>query len=178
MPTRKIGSDARGKVVRVDDYLITKRGRTYTACWTEKPLIKRRTIRVLSATEETYSLARLDRVFRVGKISTRPWRNKARWARMYEKYVKPIKRKAARRRRRAASAKMRWCPVCINGHQPTRFKIGVPVWKGKKLRVCSTGCKRRVRKQVRILREKHPQLEPELVRRQLAYQYMRAGGQL
>jgi len=177
MPTRRIGTDARGKTVAVDDCLIDKRGRVYIVCWTERALRRQKTARVLR--KESYTYVRLTHVFRVRRASAKPSRNRARWARLYENYVKPMRRKEVHRLRRVAATSKMWrCPVCINGRQPTRFKIGVQVWKGKRLRVCSTPCRRRVLKGVRHLQEKYPEADAEFVRRQVAYQYMKAGGQL
>lgn len=178
MPKRqKVGVDARNRTVRVEDTVIDKRGRVYTILWTEKALRKQRTVCAQTTLSKSgsYTFIKLQRVFRVGNPSTWPTRNKMRWGRLYDKYVRPIKKQEARKRRRAEESTKMWpCPVCKNGKQPTRFKIGIAVWRGKRLRVCSTPCKRKVLKEVRVLAEGY---DHEETRRFVAWRYMKAGGQ-
>ena len=71
---------------------------------------------------------------------------------------------------------LRKCPVCMDGSEPVRFKIGIPVWKGKKLRVCSSRCRRHVRKEVKIAIEYG--VDKNTARRKAAYKYMKRGGQI
>jgi hypothetical protein len=177
MPIRKVGKDARGRTVSVADCVITKRGQALVIAPTEKALRKRQTARVVTAETEEFTYIRLNRVFRVRHAGSQA-KNKSRWRHLHEKYVKPLRKKEARRRRRVAATTKMWpCPVCMNGKQPTRFKIGIQVWSGRRLRVCSTPCKRRVLRGVKELQQAHSDLDPEHVRRQIAYQYMKAGGQ-
>lgn len=60
------------------------------------------------------------------------------------------------------------CPVCRDGPAPCYFRIGLSVWPGKKLRVCSTRCKRVVKAEVRRSREAQPTADKELLRRKVA----------
>lgn len=187
MPTQEVGKDARGRTASVDDYVIDKKGQAAVVAWTEKALRKREIARATPVMIQNESSAapalpdiafvRLGKVFRVRQPRSQR-ANKARWRRLYDKYVRPIKREATRKRRKAEATTTMWhCPVCANGRQPTRFKIGVQVWKGRRLRVCSTPCKRRVLRGVKQLQQAHSDLDPEYVRRQIAYQYMKAGRQ-
>lgn len=171
---QKVGVDARGRTVRIEDTIIDKRGRVYTIFWTEKALRKRGSVRAQPLQSDTgYVFVSLPRVFRVKRASSTALRNRMRWRRFYDKYVRPARRAAARKRRKVeASTKMWPCPVCKNGGQPTRFKIGIRVWDGKRLRVCSAVCKRRVLKEVKKLRD------GERVRRRVAWKYMKIGGQV
>lgn len=175
MPSMTQGKDARGRLVLVDDTVIDKGGEAYIVCWTEKGLRKQRSARAEVKGVGSHTRVDLTRVFRVKKASATERQNKARWKRMWDKYVRPERRRVARRRRKAEASHHMWkCPVCIkgydNGSGVVRFKIGIPVWRGKKLRVCSIRCKRKVQRRVKA--GEHGD------RRKVAYNYMKKGGQL
>lgn len=178
---QKLGVDARNRPVRVEDIVIDKRGRVYTILWTERALRKRKTVRAQTALDKdggSYTFIRLQRVFRWKRPSTWASRNKMRWRRLYDNYVRPARRAAARKRHKVEASRKMWpCPVCKNGKQPTRFKIGIPVWRGKRLRVCSAPCKRKVLRQVKLLEQEEVGLDHEEARRRVAWRYMRIGGQ-
>lgn len=160
-----IGKDARGWKVAVGDHVIDKRGPVLVIVRTEKSfrILKMARAKPLHTDRLTY--VKLWRVFRVKRTTT--WRY-ATWRKLYDKYIKPAKRKARRERRRVEASTTMWpCPVCLNGKAPIRFKIGIQVWEGKRLRVCSTPCKRKVLREAR-----------ETDRRKVAYKYMKRGAQI
>jgi hypothetical protein len=65
------------------------------------------------------------------------------------------------------------CPVC----REVYFRIGVRVWRGKRLKVCVRKCARKVRAEVRAAVRKSPDDDQELVRRRIAWHYIREGRQ-
>ncbi len=163
-----VGKDARGRKVSIGDHVITKKGDVYRIIQTEGSYRSHGIIRGIEINGEGGAkYLKTDRIFRVRRSSMTSTR--ARWRKLYDKYAKPAKRKAARTRRKVMASTTMWqCPVCINGKAPVRFKIGVQVWKGKRLRVCSSPCRRRVLREVRETDS----------RARVAYKYMKRGGQM
>ena len=164
----KVGKDARGRKVSIDDHVITKKGDVYRIIQTEGSHRSQRILRGIKiggTGGATY--LKTDNIFRIKHSSvTRP---RALWRKLYDKYIKPVKRKAERTRRKVMASKTMWpCPVCMNGKEPIRFKIGIQVWDGKRLRVCATRCKRRVLKEVKERGN----------RTRVAQKYMKRGGQV
>ena len=153
-----------------------KKGVVYdVAAWTDKGLRKGGIIRASPLNQiPPFVLLKLSGVFKIrltAKIgSTRRWKNSL------DKYSNPAKRKARARRRRVEAMSMRTCPVCINDPQVVHFKLGTPVWKGKKLRVCTKRCARKVRAEVRIAVEYG--VSKKDAQRRATYKYMKIGGQL
>jgi len=176
------GRDARGRKVRRDDMLIDDRGRAWRVQATELPLRKRGLARVQSvrsapAPGQDFSVVRLYLTLRVPAPSQTAAANARRWHRLWAKYVVPAQQRAERQRRRVAVMALRPCPVCRGGWQPCKFKLGLPVWKRKKLRVCSRQCAVQVRKEVRLLQKKQSERDPERVRRSVAWKYLRRESQ-
>ena len=164
-----VGEDARGRKVKVGTTVLDKRGRIFSILETEKKYRRQDMARALGP--EGRCFITLSRVFRIEPSIAFDKTSKDWWQR-YNKFVKPLRKKARARRRRAEASHKFWpCPVCISGSQPIRFKIGVRVWDGKRLRVCATPCKRRVLREVR--HSAHAD-----ARRRVAWKYMRRGGQL
>jgi len=146
MPT--VGKDARGRKVAVGDHVINKKGQVLEIARTEKSfrILKMARAQVLHNPRLAY--VKLGLIFRVQRTVEKSTRT--RWRKLYDKYAKPAKRKASRAKRKAEASTTMWpCPICMNGKEPVRFKIGIQVWDGKRLRVCSTPCKRRVLKEAK-----------------------------
>ena len=173
MPTRKVGTDARGRRVSVGDRVINKKGQVLEITQTEKSFRSKGIVRARPLKNGGSIYVELRRIFRVRHSSTTSTRR--RWRKLYDTYVRPARRRAIHQRHKVEAQTYKWpCPVCKNGKQPTRFKIGILVWSGKQLRVCSTPCKRKVLREVR----KHEGKDRELIRRRVAWQYMKMGGQV
>lgn len=176
MPRKKlIGQDARGKKVRLRDRVIDKKGNIYEVTWTSKGLSKAGLIRAkLLDIIPDYVLLKSGRVFRVS-ITTKKG-SRRRWTRLYDKYIKPAKRKARRLRKKVEAMPLRPCPVCIKDSEHINFKLGTSVWKGKKLRVCTKRCARIIRREVKIVVQYG--VDRDVARRKAAYKYMKIGGQI
>jgi len=185
-----LGLDARGKKVHVGHSLIDDQGRAWQVIPTERTLRKQKMARVQEISVErarrsvpqrrapgSFTIITLYRTFRVPQASQTEQANKRRWHSLYKKYVRPIQKLAARRRRAVARMPFTKCPVCWGGFQPCRFKLGIPVWKSKKLRVCCTGCVYTVRKEVRRAQRRQPDIDRERMRRHIAWKYIRRGEQ-
>jgi hypothetical protein len=178
-----IGRDARSRSVREGDLVIDERGRAWKVIATEASLRKRRIVRVrsvpLASTPKTYSdhtaTARLFLTFKVSKPSRTETANKRRWQRLYTKYTRPILRREIKQRQRILSLPFQRCPVCIDTNQPCRFKLGIQVWKGKKLRVCSRACAAKVKKEVKKLIKMQPETDAERLRRHVAWTFTKKG---
>jgi hypothetical protein len=171
--------DARGKTVGEGDTVIDKRGRAWVIISTEATLRKQRLVRArrIFHSKEYFSVIDPRRTFRVRKSSSSKQANARRWKEFYKKYARPLNRATARRRRIAEALPLRPCPVCQNGAQPCKFKIGLAVWRGKRLRVCSTSCAHTVKNEVRRERHEQPSIDPERVRKTVAFRFMQKGGQ-
>jgi len=170
-----MGQDARGKQVRIHDRVMDKKGVIYHVAWTAKHL--RKTGIVNSCPLDgipPFVLLKSSRVFRVRR--TIETGSRRRWTYLYDKYVRPMKRRTQSLRKKVEAMPLRPCPVCIHDEAPVRFKLGVPVWQGKKLRVCTTRCARRVRKEVKIAVEYG--VDQDIAKRRAAYKYMKIGGQI
>lgn len=153
-----------------------KKGVIYdVASWTDKGLRKGGVIRASPLSRVPQSmLLKLEQVFKVKR--TTKTGSKGRWKTLWDKYVKPARRRARARRRRVEAMPMRICPVCADEPEAVHFKLGTPVWKGKKLRVCTKRCARKVRAEVRIAIEYG--VTKEDAQRKAAYKFMKKGGQL
>ena len=164
----KVGKDARGRKVLADDHVITQKGDVYKIIQTEGSYRSQRILRGIKiggTGGATY--LKTDRIFRISRSSTTSTRK--RWWKLYDKYVRPARRRAVHRRHKVEASTTMWpCPVCMNGKEPIRFKIGIQVWDGKRLRVCATRCKRRVLKEVKETGN----------RTRVAQKYMKRGGQV
>lgn len=176
--------------MKTGDVVIDNRGRAWRVRNTETALRHRQLIRarniplpkrpgspVSKKPNSAFQIVQPSRMFRVPKSSSTRQANAQRWKKLFHKYVLPLRRVAARRRRVAATLPLRPCPVCQNGEQPCRFKLGIAVWKGKRLRVCSTSCSRTVKKEVTRERRLHPEVDRERTRKIIAWRYMKRGGQ-
>lgn len=69
-------------------------------------------------------------------------------------------------------ADRRLCPVCSTVY----FRIGVRVWEGRILRVCSKRCRYRVKREVVTAVSRNGR-HPEQARRSIAWGYIKKGGQ-
>lgn len=174
-----VGRDARGNIVKEGDIILDDRGRAWEVEETERTLRGQRIVRCQSVPLDNrpaplgVGTVRLELTFRVEKPSSTLGANRRRWERLYDKYARPARRAAAKARQKAAAQPLRPCTVCAKTQQPVRFKIGVAVWKGKKLRVCSTTCANAVRREVTKLQRKHPDIDRERLRRHVAWSYMK-----
>jgi len=168
---KKQGVDARGKQLRIGDRVLYKDGGIYEVCASPKNLRRGGAIHTAPIDKHTPTvLLRLDKCIRVRRSTENSSRKKYKAA--WVKYVKPVKRRAARKRRRVARMPKKLCPVC----EVVWFRLGVPVWRGKKLRVCARPCRRDVMKEVRLAVEYG--VEKKKARRKAAKKFMRIGGQL
>lgn len=168
---RRQGFDARNKPVRIGDRILYKDGRIYDVASTPKNLRRMRTVHACPLDRNPpFMLLRLEWSLRVRKTTKNGGRKKFKAA--WEKFVKPILRKKRRMRKKVEAMSTRLCPIC----EVVWFKLGVPVWRGKKLRVCCTRCKREVLKEVRLVVTYG--VEKEKARRKAAYKYMKKGSQL
>lgn len=144
----KVGKDARGRKVSVGDHVLNKTGQVLVIARTEKSFRILKLARAKTIHSDRLTYVKLGKVFRIRRTVEKSTRG--RWRKLYDKYAKPTKRKAAQARRKAEASTTMWpCPVCMNGKEPIRFKIGIQVWDGKRLRVCATRCKRRVLREVK-----------------------------
>ncbi len=171
MRKQRQGFDARGKPVRIHDRILHKDGNIYDVCATPKNLRRVHTIHASPLDRNPpFVLLKLEHCLKVRRITKHGSKKKykAAWA----KFVKPILRKKRRQRKRVEAMPTRLCPMC----EVVWFKLGVPVWKGKKLRVCCTHCKREVVKEVRLVASYG--VDKEKARRKAAYKYMKKGQQL
>lgn len=175
--------DARDKTVIEGDTVIDKRGWAWVIISTEATLRKQQLIRARRIpqagrpSKNYFSVIHPHRTFKVRRPSASKQANTRRWKELYKKYARPLNRATARQRHIAETLPLRPCPVCQNGEQPCKFKIGLPVWKGKRLRVCSTTCAHSVKKEVNHERREQPDTDPERVRRLVAFRFMQKGGQ-
>lgn len=168
---RRQGFDARDKPVRIGDRVLHKDGYIYDVAMTPKNLRRMRTIHAYPLDRKPpFVLLKLERCLKVRKTTKHGSRKKFKAA--WEKFVKPILRKKRRMRKRVEAMPLRLCPVC----GVVWFKLGVPVWKGKKLRVCCTHCKREVLREVRLVVAYG--MDKEKARRKAAYKFMKKGSQL
>lgn len=176
-----LGKDAKGKNVRQGDTLLDKRGGAWRVLKTEGTLRKQLVIRVrsvpLSKRPTETALVRLSLVFRVTAPSATPQANIRRWKHLYDKYTRPAKRAAIRQKRRVEALPLKPCPACLEELQPCKFKLGVRVWRGRKLRVCSKACVYLVRRRVRRAQRKNPTLDTGRIRLHIARMLMQKGGQ-
>ncbi len=170
------GKDARGRTVRVHDRVMDKKGQIYEVSRTDKSLLKKGTIRASPLRKEPafFILLNLNQVFKVKRTSKNGSRRL--YTRLWNTYAKPLRRKALRERKKVEAMPMKICPVCRDEPDAIHFKIGTPVWKGRKLRVCTKRCAIVVRKEVRSA-VGHG-VARETARRKAAYKYMKIGGQL
>lgn len=171
MRRQRQGFDARGKILRIGDRVMYRDGVVYDVSATPKNLKKARTIHACPLDREPpFVLLKLEKCLKVKRITANGSRKK--WKAAWDKYVKPLRRKAARKRKKVAAMPSVLCPVC----EVVWFKLGIPVWKGKKLRVCARPCRREVLKEVRLAIEYG--VEKGKARRKAARKFMKKGGQL
>lgn len=169
------GKDARNKTVRVHDRVMDKKGEIYKVLRTDKSLLKKGIIRAGPLHQiASFILLKLDRVFKVKKTTENGSRRL--YTRLWNTYAKPLRRKARRKKRKVEEMPMKLCPVCRDEPNAIRFKLGIPVWNGKKLHVCTKRCAAVIRKEIRIAVQNG--VDKETARRRAAYKYMKKGGQL
>ena len=168
---KKQGVDARGKTLRVNDRVMYKDGKIHEVAASPRNLRRGGAIHATPIDHNPpFILLRLDKCLKVRRNTENGSRK--RWKAAWVKYVKPLKRKAARKRKRVSAMPKKLCPVC----EVVWFRLGIPVWRGKKLRVCARPCRREVSKEVRLAIEYG--VEKKKARRKAARKFMKRGDQL